>query len=54
MNNWIALENNYTKTGSSLASTIVNPKNAPEDRNIYTIYVSYYVKVILNVKKKEM
>ncbi|XP_011168606.1 arrestin homolog isoform X2 [Solenopsis invicta] len=45
--NWIALEDSYTKTGASLASTVVNPKNGPDDRNVYTIYVSYYVKVKL-------
>jgi len=51
--NWIALEDSYTKTGTSLASTVAS-SNGPADRNVYTIYVSYYVKVILNIKKKEM
>ncbi|XP_011874089.1 PREDICTED: phosrestin-2-like isoform X2 [Vollenhovia emeryi] len=45
--NWIALEDSYTKTGSSLAATVVNPRNRPDDRNVYMIYVSYYVKVKL-------
>ncbi|XP_070520110.1 phosrestin-2 isoform X2 [Cardiocondyla obscurior] len=45
--NWIALEDSYTKTGASLASTVANPRNGPDDRNVYTIYVSYYVKVKL-------
>ncbi|XP_077265752.1 phosrestin-2 [Temnothorax americanus] len=45
--NWIALEDSYTKTGASLASTVTNPRNKPDDRNVYTIYVSYYVKVKL-------
>ncbi|XP_028050485.1 arrestin homolog isoform X2 [Monomorium pharaonis] len=45
--NWIALEDSYTKTGTSLASTVANPRNGPDDRNVYTIYVSYYVKVKL-------
>lgn len=45
--NWIALEDSYTKTGASLASTVTNPRNGPDDRNVYTIYVSYYVKVKL-------
>ncbi|XP_018300461.1 arrestin homolog isoform X1 [Mycetomoellerius zeteki] len=45
--NWIALEDSYAKTGASLASTVTNPRNGPDDRNVYTIYVSYYVKVKL-------
>ncbi|XP_031769898.2 arrestin homolog isoform X2 [Galleria mellonella] len=42
--NWIALEDSYSKTGASLASTVVC-SNSPEDRNVFAIYVSYYVKV---------
>lgn len=49
--NWIALEDSYTKTGASLASTVANLRNRPDDRNVYTIYVSYYVKVFLNMRK---
>ncbi|KAG5342558.1 ARRH protein, partial [Acromyrmex charruanus] len=45
--NWIALEDSYAKTGASLASTVTNPRNGPDDRNVYTIYVSYYVKIKL-------
>lgn len=45
--NWIALEDSYTKAGATLASTIVSPGTGPEDRNIFAIYVSYYVKVKL-------
>ncbi|CAH1402060.1 unnamed protein product [Nezara viridula] len=41
--NWIALEDSYTKANTSLASTVVC--NSPEDRNVFAIYVSYYVKV---------
>lgn len=44
--NWIALEDSYSKTGASLASTVLS-KNTPEDRNVFAIYVSYYVKVKL-------
>lgn len=51
--NWIALEDSYTKTGTSLASTVANPRNGPDDRNVYTIYVSYYVKVLLNIEKTQ-
>lgn len=45
--NWIALEDSYTKTGATLASTVVCPGNGPDDRNVFAIYVSYYVKVKL-------
>ncbi|XP_012214645.1 arrestin homolog [Linepithema humile] len=45
--NWIALEDSYTKTGAILASTVVCPGNGPDDRNVFAIYVSYYVKVKL-------
>ncbi|KAK2586346.1 hypothetical protein KPH14_010638 [Odynerus spinipes] len=45
--NWIALEDSYTKAGTTLASTIVCPGNGPDDRNVFAIYVSYYVKVKL-------
>lgn len=45
--NWIALEDSYSKVGSSLASTVVCNSNTPEDRNVFAIYVSYYVKVKL-------
>ncbi|XP_076161031.1 arrestin homolog isoform X2 [Ptiloglossa arizonensis] len=45
--NWIALEDSYTKAGATLASTVVCPGNGPEDRNVFAIYVSYYVKVKL-------
>lgn len=43
--NWIALEDSYTKTGATLASTVLCPENRPDDRNVFAIYVSYYVKV---------
>lgn len=46
--NWIALEDSYSKTGASLASTVVC-NNSPEDRNVFAIYVSYYVKVKLTL-----
>ncbi|XP_031836877.1 arrestin homolog [Nomia melanderi] len=45
--NWIALEDSYTKAGATLASTVVCPGNGPDDRNVFAIYVSYYVKVKL-------
>lgn len=45
--NWIALEDSYIKVPSSLASTVVC--NSPEERNVFAIYVSYYVKVKLVV-----
>ena len=40
--NWIALEEFYDKD-SQLASTVVKPENG--DKNVFAIYVSYYVKV---------
>lgn len=51
--NWIALEDSYTKTGATLASTVVCPGNAPDDRNVFAIYVSYYVKVNFFFNKKK-
>lgn len=45
--NWIALEDSYTKTGISLASTVTSCGNHPDERNVFAIYVSYYVKVKL-------
>ncbi|KAM3966488.1 LOW QUALITY PROTEIN: phosrestin-2 [Aphomia sociella] len=48
--NWIALEDSYSKTGASLASTVVC-NNSPEDRNVFAIYVSYYVKVKCSLSK---
>lgn len=42
--NWIALEDNYTKAGSSLASTVVCSGNGDKDRDPFAINVSYYVK----------
>ncbi|KOC66054.1 Phosrestin-1 [Habropoda laboriosa] len=45
--NWIALQDSYTKAGATLASTVMCPGNGPEDRNVFAIYVSYYVKVKL-------
>lgn len=47
--NWIALEDSYSKHGTSLASTVVPRANAPDDRNVFAIYVSYYVKIKLLV-----
>lgn len=47
--NWIALEDSYSKTGASLASTVLCHSNSPEDRNVFAIYVSYYVKVKLTL-----
>lgn len=47
--NWIALEDSYSKSGTSLASTVTCNSNNPEDRNVFAIYVSYYVKVKLLV-----
>lgn len=49
--NWIALEDSYTKTGATLASTVVCPGNGPDDRNVFAIYVSYYVKVTLDTSQ---
>ena len=40
--NWIALEEFYEKE-SSLASTVLKADNG--ERNVFAIYVSYYVKV---------
>ncbi|KZC11485.1 Phosrestin-1 [Dufourea novaeangliae] len=45
--NWIALEDSYARAGATLASTVVCPGNGPEERNVFAIYVSYYVKVKL-------
>ncbi|XP_054270968.1 arrestin homolog isoform X2 [Macrosteles quadrilineatus] len=45
--NWIALEDSYSKSNASLASTVTC--NSPEERNVFAIYVSYYVKVKLLV-----
>lgn len=47
--NWIALEDSYTKTGTNLASTVTCTTNNPDERNVFAIYVSYYVKVKLMV-----
>ncbi|KAI5632033.1 phosrestin-2 isoform X1 [Phthorimaea operculella] len=47
--NWIALEDSYSKSGASLASTVVCSSNSPEERNVFAIYVSYYVKVKLTL-----
>lgn len=41
--NWIALEDSYVRAPSSLAATVVC--NSPEERNVFAIYVSYYVKI---------
>lgn len=45
--NWIALEDSYVKTSPTLASTVMC--NSSEERNVFAIYVSYYVKVQLIV-----
>ncbi|XP_030764416.1 arrestin homolog [Sitophilus oryzae] len=45
--NWIALEDTYTKSSSNLASTVCSSSGNSEDRNVFAIYVSYYVKVKL-------
>ncbi|RZF40022.1 hypothetical protein LSTR_LSTR002425 [Laodelphax striatellus] len=45
--NWIALEDSYSKNNASLASTVTC--NSPDERNVFAIYVSYYVKVKLLV-----
>lgn len=45
--NWIALEDSFSRAGATLASTITCASNSPEDRNVFAIYVSYYVKVKL-------
>nr|XP_015839691.1 PREDICTED: arrestin homolog isoform X2 [Tribolium castaneum] len=47
--NWIALEDSYTKQGTSLASTVTCSANNPDERNVFAIYVSYYVKIKLLV-----
>ncbi|KAH1005435.1 hypothetical protein HUJ04_006425, partial [Dendroctonus ponderosae] len=47
--NWIALEDTYTKSSSSLASTVCSVTGNADDRNVFAIYVSYYVKVKLLV-----
>ncbi|XP_063634389.1 arrestin, lateral eye-like [Cydia splendana] len=47
--NWIALEDSYSKTGACLASTVLCNSNSPDDRNVFAIYVSYYVKIKLNI-----
>ncbi|XP_014223604.1 beta-arrestin-1-like [Trichogramma pretiosum] len=45
--NWIALEDDpgYPKCDPNLAPTVVCAGDAPEDRNVFAIYVSYYAKV---------
>lgn len=45
--NWIALEDSYSKSNSFLASTVTC--NSVEERNVFAIYVSYYVKIKLLV-----
>ncbi|XP_047102159.1 phosrestin-2-like [Schistocerca piceifrons] len=45
--NWIALEDSFNRPGASLASTVVAAPSVPDDRNVFAIYVSYYVKVKL-------
>lgn len=45
--NWIALEDSYVRPASSLAPTVLC--NSTEERNVFAIYVSYYVKVQLVV-----
>ncbi|XP_050293453.1 arrestin homolog [Anthonomus grandis grandis] len=47
--NWIALEDTYNRSNSSLASTVSSVTGNPEERNVFAIYVSYYVKVKLMV-----
>lgn len=47
--NWIALEDSFSRAGATLASTITCASSSPEDRNVFAIYVSYYVKVKLLV-----
>ncbi|XP_063244816.1 arrestin homolog [Bacillus rossius redtenbacheri] len=47
--NWIALEDSFSKAVASLASTVTCASDSPEDRNVFAIYVSYYVKVKLLV-----
>ncbi|PSN49983.1 hypothetical protein C0J52_08761 [Blattella germanica] len=47
--NWIALEDSFSRAGASLASTVTCTSNSPDDRNVFAIYVSYYVKVKLLV-----
>nr|XP_034841206.1 arrestin homolog [Maniola hyperantus] len=47
--NWIALEDSYSKSGASLASTVVCSTDSPDDRNVFAIYVSYYVKIKLTL-----
>ncbi|CAF4836625.1 unnamed protein product [Pieris macdunnoughi] len=47
--NWIALEDSYSKTGASLASTVLCNSESNDDRNVFAIYVSYYVKVKLTL-----
>lgn len=47
--NWIALEDSFNKTANILASTVPCSSSSPEDRNVFAIYVSYYVKVKLLV-----
>lgn len=43
--NWIALEDNNTKSGAILASTVVCSGTSEKDRDPFAINVSYYVKV---------
>ncbi|XP_034249034.1 arrestin homolog [Thrips palmi] len=47
--NWIALEDSFARGGAPLASTVTCASNSPDDRNVFAIYVSYYVKVKLLV-----
>lgn len=50
--NWIALEDSYSRSGVSLASSVANPDGTigtGERNNVFAIYVSYYVKVKLQV-----
>ncbi|CAF4836653.1 unnamed protein product [Pieris macdunnoughi] len=45
--NWIALEDSYSKSGATLASTVLCNSESNDERNVFAIYVSYYVKVKL-------
>ncbi|CAK1548135.1 unnamed protein product [Leptosia nina] len=47
--NWIALEDSYSKSGASLASTVLCSSKSQDERNVFAIYVSYYVKVKLTL-----
>ncbi|XP_047526436.1 phosrestin-2-like [Pieris napi] len=51
INNWIALQDSYTKPGATLASTVLCNPESKDELNEFAIHVSYYVKVKLSLSE---